>query len=70
MKTLYFTLLTAIASLAFFATLSFVAYVEQEAINKEQSKFSRSWCNVDFGSSKATIECKKVSRVAQNETND
>lgn len=63
MKQLYTTLLVVIASLAFFALLSLVAYVEQEAINKEQAKFANSWCDVDFGSSKATIECNKVSRL-------
>jgi hypothetical protein len=63
MKTAYITLITVIASFAFFAALSFVAYKEQEAINKEQAKFAKSWCDVDFGSSKATIECNKVSRL-------
>jgi hypothetical protein len=63
MKTAYTTLWVVIGSLAFFALLSLVAYVEQEAINKEQSKFAKSWCDVDFGSSKATIECNKVSRL-------
>lgn len=63
MKQLYTTLLAVIATLAFFAALSFVAYIEQETINEEQSKFAKSWCDVDFGSSKATIECNKVSRL-------
>ena len=63
MKTAYTTLWVVIGSLAFFSMLSLVAYVEQEAINKEQAKFANSWCDVDFGSSKATIECNKVSRL-------
>lgn len=63
MKTAYTTLWVVIGSLAFFALLSLVAYVEQETINKEQAKFAKSWCDVDFGSSKATIECSKVSRL-------
>jgi len=63
MKQLYICVLVTIGSLAFFALLSLVAYVEQEAINKEKVKFAKSSCDVDFGSSKATIECNKVSRL-------
>lgn len=56
-------LLATVVTVAFFAVLSLVAYVEQKAINKEQAKYANAWCNVDFGSSKATIECNKVSRL-------
>jgi len=63
MKKLYTALWVVIGSLAFFALLALVAYVEQKAINEEKAKYKSSWCNVDFGSSKATIECSKVSRL-------
>lgn len=63
MKQLYTTLLVVIASLAFFALLSLVAYVEQEAINKERARYARGWCNVDMGSSQASIECSRVSKL-------
>lgn len=49
--------------------LSFVAYIEQKAVNKEHEKFKSSWCNVDFGSSSATVECEKIERL-EHEEND
>jgi hypothetical protein len=54
---------TVIGTVVFFGALSVVAYVEQKTISNEQAKFANSWCDVDFGSSKATIECSKVSRL-------
>lgn len=39
MKKAYTTLWVLIGTLAFFALLSLVAYVEQEAVNKEHAKY-------------------------------
>lgn len=64
MSTSITALAVVIGTVIFFAAITFTSYVEQKAINNEQAKYSNSWCDVDFGSSKATIECSKVSRLA------
>jgi hypothetical protein len=64
MSTSITALAVVIGTVIFFASITFTSYVEQKAINNEQAKFAKSWCDVDFGSSKATIECSKVSRLA------
>jgi hypothetical protein len=64
MSTSYTALLAVIGTVAFYAVITFVSYIEQKAINNEQARYANSWCDVDFGSSKATIECSKVSRLA------
>lgn len=64
MSTSITALAVVIGTVIFFAAITFTSYVEQKAINNEQARYANSWCDVDFGSSKATIECSKVSRLA------
>lgn len=69
MRKLYTLLIVTVGTFGFFAALSFVAYVEQKAVNSDRAKYNASWCNVDFGSSKATMQCDKIERI-EHETND
>ena len=67
MKLLYGILYAAIIALVIFGAIYIQEQLNAEINKRADDKLSRSWCNVDFGSSKATIECSKVSRLERND---
>lgn len=67
MKLLYGILYAAIITFVIFGAIYIQEQLNAEINKRADDKFSRSWCDVDFGSSKATIECSKVERLDRHD---
>jgi len=57
------TITSLLAVIAFFGVLSAVNYNEKYADMVAQANNPTGWCNVSFGTSKATMECNRISRL-------
>lgn len=69
MKLLYGILYAAIITLVIFGAIYIQEQLNAEIDKRADDKLKGSWCNVDFGSSSATIECEKIERL-WHEAND
>jgi len=59
----------ALIALVFFGAIEIQNQLNAEIDKRANEKLKGSWCNVDFGSSSATIECEKIERL-EHEAND
>ena len=69
MRTLIGILWAILVAVVFFGAIEIQSRLNAEIDKRADDKLKGSWCNVDFGSSSATIECEKIERL-EHEAND
>ena len=69
MRTLIGISWAILIAVVFFGAIEIQTRLNAEIDKRADNKLKGSWCNVDFGSSSATIECEKIERL-EHEAND
>ena len=69
MRTLIGISWAILIAVVFFGAIEIQTRLNAEIDKRADNKLKGSWCNVDFGSSSATIECEKIERLG-HEAND
>jgi hypothetical protein len=62
-KSLYVLLWALIAVITFFAAIELQKQLTADIEKRAEASEFKGWCNVDFKRSKATVDCRNVSRL-------
>ena len=62
-KSLYVLLWALIAVITFFAAIEISKQLTADIEKRADAKEFNGWCNIDFKSSKALVDCRNVSRL-------
>jgi hypothetical protein len=62
-KNLFVLIWALIAVFTFFAAIELQKQITADIEKRAEAKEFNGWCNVDFKSSKGTIDCNKISKL-------